>query len=434
MVAKTSKYDLPVNLNLNVRGLRPSATLAINEYSYRLAKNGKKIYKLGLGQSPFPVPDVVVKELEKNAYHKEYLPVQGLPGLRKAVAKYNQRKKGIHCNAGDIIIGPGSKELIFILQLVYYGDLVIPTPTWVSYSPQARIIGRQVNWAQTRSENNWRMTPEELDLVCRDDPGRPRIVILNYPANPTGATYSKEELKEIAKLARKYNIVLISDEIYGELNYEGDHISIAHYYPEGTIISSGLSKWCGAGGWRLGTFTFPPNLHWLSNAMCIVASETFTSTAAPIQYAAIKAFQDRKEIETYLYHCRRILKLLGQTLTRKLSEMQVFAPDPQAAFYLFPDFEAYREKLKKHGIITSYELCNRLLENTGVAILPGKAFGHSPETLTARIAFVNFDGAKALKTSKKEYHNKDLDQDFLQACCSDVLEAFDRIGSWLNSL
>jgi len=140
---------------------------------------------------------------------------------------------------------------MFIIQLVYYGDLIIPTPSWVSYAPQAHIIGRHVYWLPTKKENKWLLTPAELERHCRQDPSRPRLLILNYPNNLTGLTYSRDELKELAHVAEKYKVLILSDEIYGELNFNGTHTSIAKYYPEGTIISSGLSKWCGAGGWRL---------------------------------------------------------------------------------------------------------------------------------------------------------------------------------------
>ena len=250
---RTRKSNHAINLNLNVRGLNQSATLLINERSNELIKQGKTVYKLGLGQSPFPVPDSVQEALRRNAHQKDYLPVMGLLPLREAIADFNFRHQKIKCTADDIMIGPGSKELIFILQLVYYGELIIPTPSWVSYSPQARIAGRHVTWVPTVEENDWRLSAEKLDLVCRSDPNRPRVVILNYPSNPTGSTYPKANLKRVAEVARKYNLILISDEIYGLLDHSGEHISIAGYYPEGTIISSGLSKWAGAGGWRLGT-------------------------------------------------------------------------------------------------------------------------------------------------------------------------------------
>ena len=158
---------------------------------------------------------------------------------------------------------------------------------------------------------------------------------MNYPSNPTGCTYPIERLKLLAKIARKYHVILVSDEIYGLTQFDGKHQSIAHYYPEGTIISSGLSKWCGAGGWRLGTFTFPESLRWLQDAMAIVASETFTATSAPIQFAAVTAFEEGDWMDGYLFHTRRILELIGKYFADKLNSINIWAPQPQGAFYLF---------------------------------------------------------------------------------------------------
>ena len=432
-MSRFKKNNISVNLNLNVRGLNPSATLAINEKSNKLIKEGKEVFKLGLGQSPFPVPQPVVEALQENAFRKEYLPVKGLHELREAVANFNIRVNKIESSPEDIMIGPGSKELIFILQLVYYGDLIIPTPSWVSYSPQARIIGRHVTWVPTTHDNNLRLSPEKLDLICRTDPERPRIVILNYPSNPTGCTYPIDRLKELARVARKYHVVLISDEIYGLLHHTAQHISIARYYPEGTIISSGLSKWCGAGGWRLGTFSFPSNLRWLQDAMAIVASETYTATSAPIQYAAIKAFNGGDFMEEYLHGIRKILRELARILYNKLNSFHMEVPQPQGAFYFFPSFEYYREKLKKWGILTSVELCNRILNDTGVAMLPGSDFGRQPEELTARIAYVDFNGKEAIEAVNVS-NDITLNHSFFQNHCPKVIRAIDKLGEWLQSL
>ncbi|RMF57199.1 MAG: pyridoxal phosphate-dependent aminotransferase, partial [Calditrichaeota bacterium] len=397
LLRETETNDAPsVNLNLNVRGLGQSDTLAINEQCAELICSGKEIFKFGLGQSPFPVPEQVVEALRANAHQKDYLPVKGLYALREAVADYHRRKDGVQRSADDVLIGPGSKELMFLMQLVYYGDLVIPTPSWVSYAPQAQIIGRQVRWIPTTSANYWLVTPDELEHVCESDPSRPRLLIINYPNNPTGHTYSREHLKELAEVAHKYRILLLSDEIYGEIHHEGKHVSIAQFYPEGTIISSGLSKWCGAGGWRLGTFIFPRTLRWLLDSMAAVASETFTSTSAPIQYAAVRAFQGGPEIETYLTRCRIVLRALARHCTQKLKDVGIKIYEPRGAFYLFPSFSPLQEKLEAHGITTSPQLCKRILEETGVAGLPGTSFGRPEHKLTLRLAYVDFDGEKVL--------------------------------------
>ena len=431
-MVRTRSRTLEVHLNLNVRGMKPSATVALNERSDRMRAEGREVFKLGLGQSPFPVPRQVVEELKVNAFQKKYLPVKGLRELRNAVADYHRRAEGIGCTGDDVLVGPGSKELMFLLQLVYYGDLVVPSPAWVSYAPQAKIVGRQIFWLHTKREDGWRLTTDLLEELCETDPGRPRIFILNYPSNPTGNTYTVEELKALARAARRFRVVVLSDEIYGELHHKDQHVSIARFYPEGTIISAGLSKWCGAGGWRLGTFMFPPSMAWLRDAMAAVASETFTATSGPIQYAGVRAFQGGMSLERYLWYSRRILSALGRWCARTLRGVGVEVARPQGAFYLFPDFDAYRDRLKERGITTSKELCERLLQETGVAMLPGSEFGRPETELTARIAYVDFDGSSALATAETLPRDKPLDEGFLRTYCACVLTAVERICEWLE--
>lgn len=421
------------HLNENVKGLTPSATVAINDRSNRLRREGKDIFKLGLGQSPFPVPEVVVEALRAHADEKDYLPVQGLAALCEAVAEHHRDAFGIDCGPEDVLIGPGSKELMFLLQLAFFGDLVIPTPTWVSYAPQAHIIGRPVHFVATSSATNWHLTPAQLEEVCENNGNPARLVILTYPSNPTGTTIPQDQLRELAETAKRRRVVLLSDEIYGGLHHTGEHQSIVPYYPEGTILSGGLSKWCGAGGWRLGLFVFPRSLSWLRQAMAAVATETYTSTCAPIQYAAIRAFQGGPEIEGYLNDARRILRSLGVLLTQRLRDAGVAVTAPQGGFYLFPDFSAFRERLAARGIMTSVQLCEQLLIDTGVAILPGRAFGRYVEELTARIAYVDFDGAAALAAASAYAPGQPLDEDFVRRYCARVLEAVDRICDWLAS-
>lgn len=422
------------SINLNVRGLGVSATLWINEYSRKLEEEGRKIYRMGLGQSPFPVPEVVAQALRDNAHQKDYLPVKGLYALRQAVAEFHRQRQQIQCTAEDVLIGPGSKELMFLLQLVYYGDLVIPTPSWVSYAPQAMIVGRNVRWLNTLEENGWRLTAEELAKYCEKDPHCPRIVILNYPDNPTGDSYDDDELQALAEVARRYKIVLLSDEIYGELHHQGQHRSIAAYYPEGTIVSSGLSKWCGAGGWRLGTFVFPESLRRLQEAMAVVASETYTSTSAPIQYAAVRAFQAGPEIETYLRRSRKILKLLGGYAHRELTKVGLSLPEPVGGFYLFPNFSGKSGALAERGIASGADIVEHLLADTGVAILPGSCFGRPEPELTARIAYVNFDGEKALAEIDNAAEGPEGGAAFLEKTCGSALEAIDAIRDWYDAV
>ena len=420
-----------VGLNLNVRGLRQSATLAVNARSNALYKEGRRIYKMGLGQSPFPVPTEVVDALTLHASEKDYLPVTGLPALREAVAEFHRKKDRIDAQAEGVLIGPGSKELLFLLQLTFYGELLVPSPSWVSYVPQARILGRPIRLIPTRYADNWRVTPRQLAAICQEDADRPRLLVLNYPGNPEGGSYSADELQELAAVARRFGVILLSDEIYGQLHHRGEHVSVARFYPEGTIVSSGLSKWCGAGGWRLGTFTFPPDLAWLMEAMAAVASETYTSVSTPIQFAAVRAFKDGLAIERYLWHVRRILAGLGQRCAESLERAGARVRPPVGAFYLFPDFSPFGQRLAERGIQDSASLCEQLLEETGVAILPGIAFQRPAEELTARLAYVNFDGAKALSASETIPLDQPLSDDFFNRWCGDVLEATRHIVDWV---
>ncbi|MFQ6673830.1 MAG: pyridoxal phosphate-dependent aminotransferase, partial [Fidelibacterota bacterium] len=393
-----------------------------------------RVCRLGLGQSPFPVPEPVVEALREHAHEKAYLPVEGLPGLREGVARFHQRKDQVEAHPECVIIGPGSKELMFLLQICFYGEIIIRTPCWVSYMPQAHIIGRKVKLVHTNFQERWRLSPERLvaHLEKDSDRYRPRLLVLNYPGNPEGCSYTADELREIAEIAKHFELVILSDEIYGELHHKGEHVSIARFYPEGTVISSGLSKWCGAGGWRLGSFAFPPNLAWLMKAMAAVASETYSSVSAPIQYAAVRAFDEGGEMDAYLGHVRRILSALGMRSARILSESGIRVHEPVGAFYLFLDFSPFAERLGERGITTSRELCERLLQEAGVAIIPGESFGQQPEELTARMAYVDFDGEQTLKASRGIPLGKGLSDDFVQTYCGETVAGVLAIVQWLS--
>ncbi|MCZ6766135.1 MAG: aminotransferase class I/II-fold pyridoxal phosphate-dependent enzyme [bacterium] len=432
-VKNSIRIDKSASINLNVRGLPQSPTLEINERCKELEREGHKIYRLGLGQSPFPVPSAVVNALKLYAREKDYLPVKGLRELRGAVAEFHREKDHVDAQPENVMVGPGSKELMFLLQLVFYGDIIIPTPCWVSYVPQARILGRKVHLIHTQFEEKWRLSPVRLRdfFESENDDGKPRILLLNYPGNPEGATYSRQDLESIAEVARRYELIILSDEIYGQLDFQGKHVSMASVYPERTIISSGLSKWCGAGGWRLGTFTFPAQLSWLMDAMASVASETYTSVSAPIQYAAVRAFKGGLSIERYLVHARRILSKLGKWCARELSTSGIRVHSPSGAFYLFLDFSVLADRLAERGIQDGPTLCTRLLDEAGVAILPGSAFERPENELTARLSYVNFDGAKALAASESIPLDENLPNDFINHWCHDSVEAIQKLMAWL---
>lgn len=418
------------SLRSTVQGLQVSPTLAVQERARALRAAGRTVYQLGLGQSPFPVPRQVVEALRQAAGEKEYLPVRGLPALREAVADYHRRTQGISASPDDVLIGPGSKELLFLLQLVFDGEVLLPSPAWVSYAPQARLLGQRVRTLPLAAERGFRLGVTDLEAACADEPRRRRLLLLNFPNNPTGVSYEAHELEVLAMVARRLDLLVLSDEIYGELHFLGRHASMARFYPEGTIVSGGLSKWCGAGGWRLGTFVFPAALRRLGDAMAAVASETYTTTSAPIQHAAVRAFRGGADLESYLWRVRRLLGALVREAAQRLSRAGARLEMPAGAFYLFPDLESHRQALAARGITGSAELCRCLLEETGIAALPGRDFGRPADELTLRLALVDFDGARALAAF--EHGSASVDEAFLARHCARTLEGVDRLVAWLR--
>ena len=413
-----------MDLQKNIIGLKASATLAINELSQKLITEGKEVFKFGLGQSPFPVPDIIVKELQKNAHQKDYLNVSGLMGLREEVANYHSNKNQYKYNAESVIIGPGSKELIFQTQLVLNCDLLLPSPSWVSYEPQAQILNKKVHWIKATAETNWHLDPEELDKTCASLDSVNKLLILNSPNNPSGTTHGN--LKELANVAKKHNVIIIADEIYAELDFTGEYKSITHHYPEKTIVSSGLSKWCGAGGWRIGTLVFPDELSYIRDSVRTVASETFTAVSAPIQYAAVKAYsEDHSE---YLENSRLILKMIGDYIYKELSSVGVMCQKPQGGFYMICDFSNVVNKT--HEINNDKTLCQKILNDIGFAMLPGSDFGMEEDKLLSRIAFVDFDGSKALKMISKEKPSSD---NFLDLTCPKIAKGISLLKDWIIS-
>ena len=406
------------------RNTEPSSTLRINEISNKLLDEGKNVYKFGLGQSPFPVPEILIETLKKNAHQKDYLNVSGLLKLREVVAKYHSKKNLYNYSEDNVIIGPGSKELIFQCQMVTEMPLLLPKPSWVSYEPQAKILKKDVNWIDTSKNTNWHLSANALRDYCKNNKYKYQLLILNSPNNPTGT--NNEELEELSIICKENNIIVISDEIYTELDFNGNYHSISHFYPEGTIISSGLSKWCGAGGWRLGTLTFPKELKIIHDSVRSLASETFTSVSAPIQYAAVKAYtEDHSE---YLNNSRTILKKVADFVYDQLSEIGIECIRPQGGFYILCDFS----KIIKHNNIinNATTLCEQVLQNTGFAMLPGKNFGIEDEKLITRMAFVDFDGNKALSFMKD---NTSIKDDDFNELFPKINEGILNLKSWLKS-
>ena len=402
-----------------IKNLKPSSTLLMNEESKKLEKEGKQIFKFGFGQSPFQIPEDMVNELKKNSHQNKYLPMQGLSELRDAVALYTSNKKGNNYKADNVIIGPGSKELMFLLHILFDGDVILPAPSWVSYAPQS-IIGRnKVHWIETKRENNWFPTGEEIEKVISKNKNKNYLLFLNSPNNPSGQIC--ENLDEIATVANKNNLIILSDEIYSELSFNTGFKSISNFCPEKTIISTGLSKWCGAGGWRLGYFIIPDSLKEIKNKLKVLASETFSSVSAPIQYAAISAYQN--DHSSYIRNSSNILKNVGEYVYENLKSNNVIISKPKGGFYLMPEFV-------NKNFSTSSEMCKTILKDTGVALLPGSDFGCSEKKMLARLSFTDFDGSSFMNDIKK---NKNIDLNSINNFAPKIIEGTKKLREWSES-
>ena len=403
-----------------IKNLKPSATLRINEETKKLESQGKKIFKFGFGQSPFQIPKDIVDELKNNAYQNKYLPMQGLSELRLSISKYINNKKKYNYVSENVIIGPGTKELMFLLHVLFDGDVILPVPSWVSYAPQA-IVGRnKIHWLETTSSNNWFPTAETLEKIISKNKNKNYLLFLNSPNNPSGQICSN--LEEISIVAKKNNLVILSDEIYSELSFKKDFKSIANYCPEKTIISNGMSKWCGAGGWRLGFFIIPESLNEIKNSLKTLASETFSSVSAPVQYAAIAAYENNHD--EYIDNSKNILKAVGEYVYDNLKSNKVSINKPEGGFYLMPEFS-------NETFSDSNEMCGNLLKHTGISLLPGSVFGFSKKKMTARLSFTDFNGQEFMKNISQ---SQKIDQNVLLKYAPKIIEGVEKLKNWSESI
>ncbi len=375
-----------------LRGLEPSATLVINERVNEMWREGKWVYHLGFGESRFPVHPKIAQALRDNAYQHQYLPSLGAYELREKIAAFYEDHFNIPAMPEHVIVGPGSKALIYALLLALDGELMLPTPSWVSYQPQAHLVGKRVNWIPASPEEAWELKLSALEQAvdeARNAWGNPGIILLNSPNNPTGRMLSPYLLEDIAQYAREQGLAVLSDEIYGLVEHgRVKHRSIARYYPEGTIVLGGLSKHLSLGGWRLGVAIFPPNRAGAEvlRAVRTIASETWSATTAPVQFAALMAYGMDPDVWDYIQLSTHLHAIRTQYLWQHLTEMGIRTPRPDGAFYLFPDFQRWREPLARLGIRTDTQLAMFLLDKFKLATLPGSVFGAPPEALTLRLS------------------------------------------------
>ena len=405
----------------NILSLKESSTLVINEKSKDLISKGKKIYQFGFGQSPFPIPEKIVNTLKENAHKKEYLPIQGLPELRKSISNYLLKKTGVHYPEENILITPGSKEAMLLMHVAFKGEIILPAPSWVSYEPQAKIGKNKVHWLQTNRSNNWFPTAKELEKKIISI-GRKKnlIFIINSPNNPSGTVCNN--LKEIAAVAKKYKLIVLSDEIYTDLTFKNEYNSISKYYPDSTCISGGLSKWCGAGGWRLGFFAVPKKLSNFLNSLKTLASESYSTVNTPVQFAAVEAYNG--DYDEYKLKVRNILNSVGNYVYNNLRSNKILINPPQGAFYVMPEFLNTKYE-------SSSKLCEAILNEIGVAMLPASDFGFKPKKMLTRLSYTDFDGAKFFRNITD--HNS-INDDIIEENAPNVVEGVKKLSNWAKNL
>ncbi len=313
--------------------------------------------------------------------------------MRAAAAGYWERR-GLGADPDLVVAGPGSKALLFALLLAIGGDVVLPVPGWVSYAAQARLAGAvplpvPIVPGQGGVPDPWLL--RETVTAARAAGRDPRIVIATVPDNPTGTLASPAAVREFAWTARDLELTIVSDEIYGDLVYDTSRPapSPAHYAPEITAVTTGLTKNLALGGWRTGVALLPggPAGRALASRLISVASQIWSSPPAPVQAAAAYAFGEPPELLAHVAASRRLHEAVARAAAERFRAVGALLEPVRATCYLYPDFEPLREQLAAvHGVHTGDELARWFGERHGVGVLPASAFGQSPETLRIRAA------------------------------------------------
>ena len=345
-----------------------SGTVAIANLVSQLKQEGAEIISFSMGEPDFGTPDNIreacVRSLNEGFTH--YTPSMGIPELRKAIAEKTVRDNKIKCTAKNVLVTP-TKQALFMIALAYLdpGDeVILPDPAWVSYDAVIRLAGAKTVYVPTRFEDNYCMSAEMMAAAVTD---RTKMVILNSPSNPTGSVMPRETLKGIADLCREKDIIVLSDEIYEHIVYEGEHVSIGSL--EGmfdrTLTISGLSKTYAMTGWRLGWLVAPEKDIAAVNKLQAHSITCCTSFTQPAAVEALRGTQEPRTKMVAEFKKRRDLAL------DLLTEIKgVECNRPEGAFYLFPRY-SHR--------ISSEDLTMYLMKEAHVAITPGSAFGPAGE-------------------------------------------------------
>ena len=353
-------------LSEKVAELKPSG---IRKF-FDLAAEVKDVIALTIGEPDFKTPwhirEAGIKSLEKG--HTWYTANAGLIELRQEASKYLKRRFNLEYDASDIFITVGGSEAIdlTIRALIDDGDeMLLPIPSFVCYDPICRLAGGKVVTIETKRENDFRLTAEELRAAITP---KTKLLVLPFPNNPTGAVMRREHLEEIAEVLRGTDIMVLSDEIYAELTYGDErHVSIAEIegMKERTIIVNGFSKAYAMTGWRLGYLAGPSPI---ISQMLKIHQYAIMSSPTTSQYAAVVAMRDcDNEVE----EMKKQYDMRRRYLVKAFNDMGLDCFTPEGAFYVFPC-------IKSTGL-SSEEFCEKLLRSKKVAVVPGGAFGSSGE-------------------------------------------------------
>jgi len=424
-----------------IRGLKASATIAINDRVREMWDEGRNVYHLAFGESRFPIHPKIAAALGANAHRRSYTSALGIPELRKAIAEHYQRRFDFDVVPDQVVVGPGSKALIFSALMALGEEIIIPQPSWVSYGPQVHILGKPVTFIPTRPEMNYEL---ELDVLegriheSRQNWGNPEVFIVNSPKNPTGTMMRPETVDALAGFAREHELMVLSDEIYALTAFTTiPHVSMSRFYPEGTVVFGGLSKSLPLGGWRVGVAILPREKGGtaLGQAMSNIASNIWTCTPAPVQYAALVAYSDDPEIEEYIDVCRRMHAIRTRFLYRTMQRLGVPCVEPAGAFYIYPSFEKWKEPLAARGVHNDQDLAFHLIDRYEIATLPGSEFNAAQDFClrisSSYIDVATDDSAEALLAAFREDPDPER---FIQNHHPRLQKVAERFGEFISDL
>ncbi len=435
----------PIDIQSTLNNLHMPENLAIGlmvaEQKIKCQQIGCDFEYFGFafGESPFPVMTRLEQELRKHTLDSNYASALGIEPLRSAVASFYNRVFQVKRRPEQIVVGLGTKMLVYMLLQILEGDVVIPTPAWIGYAPQAGMLGRAWHPLPLRKEDGYMIDPKALEHYLVSLPPCQHLLIINNPNNPTGVLYTKSELEEIVSVCRRNNTLILADEIYALTSYQyPDFVSLGQIYPEGTFVTGGLSKDRSAGGYRLGVLLMPEDSDVaLVDAFEKLAATIYSSIPTPIQWAAIAAYEDHPSDYFYYDRVRNIHRIMGTTLSGMCNRINgLNATIPQGGFYYYLDFQELQAKLSSKGIETSNQLGKALLAHPyHIATVTGDAIMLPPGSFGARIAFVDYDGKAAYEHYERHTpKNEQEDIQFVRDMAPNMIEGVEAIKQFVMDL